>query len=119
MSDQLQPVQSVPAATTAVQVNGSDAAPWWVRELRTYGLSALVAVVFGYFAYAVYKDKEVMGREKDLVIQAQFVKSQEVVTKNTEAFNGVGENLRKNNDALESLNRNLENLNYNARRTTP
>lgn len=115
MSDQLQPVQSAPAATTAVQVNGSDSAPWWVREIRTYGLSALVAVAFGYFGMAIYKDKEAMAREKDAVIQAQFMRSQDVVTKNTEAFNGVGENLRKNNDALDSLNRNLENLNYNRR----
>ena len=101
-------IQQAPTASTAVQVNSTDGAPWWVREARTYGLAGIFAGIACYGIKIVYTDNRAERAAWDAARDVRDVRTEAVITKNTEAFNGVKDNLSANNRALDELKQTLK-----------
>lgn len=90
----------------------ADPAPWWIREIRTYGISALFAVAVGWFAYQQSENHRADLKERDAVTNGQFAIMHTILDNNTKAayesakaLYELSFNVRKNNELLENAPR--------------
>lgn len=64
----------------------NDTAPWWIKEIRIYGISAIVALGASWFMWKVYEDSRLDAKEQNARIELLTMRSQDLTTKNTEGY---------------------------------
>ena len=80
-----------------------DNAPWWVKELRIYGISALCAVAFGWFAWTVYQNSRTDAKDANAKTAELADKAYDVIGKANESNNKLATGLQENKQAVQSL----------------
>lgn len=85
-----------------------DSAPWWVKEIRPYGLTGIAALALAWFGWNVYENGREDQRESATRQERQFDKLSDVTERNTMAFQQFNATLQKNTEVLSTMNRKLE-----------
>lgn len=73
----------------------NDNAPWWIKELRIYGISAFVALAAGWGLWRVYENSREDGKDQAKALTVLVEKGQGSIDKNTEAFYKVSSALNQ------------------------
>ena len=85
----------------------SDLAPWWIKEIRIYGISAIAACAFAWFGWQVYLNSRADTKEQAVVLKNLTEHGQAIIDKNTDAYYSVAKALDGNNQALWQLNKTI------------
>lgn len=64
----------------------SDPAPWWIKEMRAYGLAGFVLAATGFFGWTVYKDSRTQIEKQDKQIEQQQEKTSALIENNNKAL---------------------------------
>lgn len=74
-----------------------DNAPWWVKELRVWGIGGFALFALGWFGMKVYENQENRLSKQDAQIQEQQEKSTTAIQNNTAAMQQLKEAIREGN----------------------
>lgn len=63
-----------------------DPAPWFIKEIRIWGIGGFALVALGYFGLEVYKDQQARIEKLDTRLEQQSEKSTSAIQNNTAAM---------------------------------
>lgn len=81
----------------------ADPAPWWVKEIRVYGISGMFAAAACWFGFTVYQNSRADAKDANVAVQRLADSGQVIVSKNTEAFYTLNSSVQQNVAAVQQL----------------